>query len=108
MNQINAAFGGDADYWDSTKSSVTGAIDGQAEGIKKVSGLLVAKADELENKQHILRDVYAWWKSIDFLAPIKAAARAIPIVGEKVAKLIEEAEKKIRDFIQEELDGAWE
>jgi hypothetical protein len=108
MNKINAAFGGDADYWDDTKKSVTGAIDAQAEGIRKVSGALTRKADELEKKQHILRDVYGWWKNLDFLAPIKAMARAIPVVGEKVAKMIEDLEKQIRDFIQESLDAAWE
>jgi hypothetical protein len=108
MNDVNAFFGGDADYWDSTKKSVTGSIDSTAQGIRDVTGLLSKKADEMENKEHVLRDVYGWWKSLDFLAPIKAAARAIPIVGEKVAKLIEDLEKKIREFIQEQLDSAWE
>ena len=108
MNTVNSWFGGDADYWDKEKKSSTGAIDAQAAGIRKVAGALNAKADELAKREHILRDVYGWWKSLDFLAPIKAMARAIPVVGEKVAKMIEDLEKKIRDFIQESLDSAWE
>jgi hypothetical protein len=108
MNDVNAFFGGDADYWDSEKKSVTGSIDAQAKGIRDVTSWLTKKADEFENKQHVLRDVYGWWKSVDLLAPVKALAKAIPIIGPKVAALIETLEKKIRDKIQEELDGAWE
>ncbi len=111
MNKVNAFFGGDADYWDSNKKSVGSAITGETEAaakkIKEVSGWLTKKADEIQNKEHILRDVYGWASGIDLLAPVKALARAIPIVGEKVAELIEKAQKKIKELAEEILDDLW-
>lgn len=108
MNDVNAFFGGDADYWDGTKKSVTGSIDAQAKGIRDVTSWLSNKADEFQNKQHVLRDVYGWWKSVDLLAGVKALARAVPVIGPKIVDAIEQLEKDIRDFIQEQLDSAWE
>ena len=56
------------------------------------------KAAEFENKQHVLRDVYGWWKSVDLLAPVKALAKAIPVIGPKVAEMIAQyADFHLRD-----------
>ena len=106
-NAINSFFGGSATYWDKEKKAVTGATSGQAEKIREASAWVTKKADEIAGKQHILRDLYGWWSGIDLLAPLKAIARNIPIIGPKVVELIEKTEKAIRDFIQEELSAGW-
>lgn len=118
LNKGNALLGGDADYWDKEKKAVQGAgdavggaISGQTEAaakkIREVSNWLNDKADEIEKREHILRDVYAWWSGIDMLAPVKAMAKAIPVVGEKVAKLITDLQKKIKETSEQILDDLW-
>lgn len=118
LNKGNALLGGDADYWDAEKKAVTkagqagsDAITGEtgaaAKKIREVTSWLDKKADEIEKREHILRDLYGWASGIDMLAPVKAMARAIPIVGEKVAKLIEDLQKKIKEKSEELLDDLW-
>lgn len=106
-NKINAFFGGDADYWDDTKKKVSGATTDQADKIREASKWLTNKADDLAKKQHILRDLYGWWSGVDLLAPVKAIARNIPVIGPKAVELIEKTEKTIRDEIQDALSAGW-
>jgi hypothetical protein len=111
MNTVNAFFGGDADYWDKEKkaagTSITSDTDATAKQIRDVTGWLNRKADEISKREHILRDLHGWASGIDLLAPVKAMARAIPVVGEKIATLIEDTQQKIRELSRQILDDLW-
>ena len=111
MNTVNAFFGGDADYWNKEKQAVGTAITGETDAtgrkIREVTGWLNRKADEIARREHILRDLHGWASGIDLLAPVKAMARAIPVVGERIAALIEETQARIHELAREILNDLW-
>lgn len=118
LSRVNGWLGGDSDYFESEAQAVegvgnraSGAITGTtgeaAEGIRRVTGALDAFATSLEDRQHLLRDLYAWLSGLDPLAPIKAMARSIPVVGEAIADLIASLQRQLREKAEELLGRAW-
>jgi hypothetical protein len=119
MSTINGWLGGDSDYFDGTarrvegvgdsvSGAITGTTDAAADKIRQVTGALDEYALKLQSREHILSEVYAWGSGLDLLAPIKAMARAIPIVGERVAQAIEELQKQVHETIERELGDAFD
>ncbi len=119
MSAVNGLLGGDSDYFDGAarrvegagegvSGAISGAADAGADKIREVTGWLNGYADRLQNREHILSEVYAWASGIDLLAPLKTMARAIPIVGERVAQAIESLQREIHAAIERELGAAYD
>ncbi len=119
MSTVNGWLGGDSDYFDGAarrvegvgdqvSGAVSGIADAGADKIREVTGWLDNYAISLQSREHILSEVYAWASGIDLLKPIKDMARAIPIVGERVAKAIESLQQQIHETIERELGAAYD
>ena len=119
MSAVNGWLGGDNDYFDDSardvegvgnavSGSISGVADAGAEQLREVTGLLDAYAVQLQSREHILSEVYAWVSGIDLLQPIKTAARAIPVIGERVATAIEELQTEIHETIESVLGDAYD
>lgn len=118
MNQANSLLGGSEHYWDKEKTAVEGSAnatgnaiagqsDEQAAKIREVTSWLDRKATELESREHILRDVYGWFSGVDLLAPLKAMARAIPVVGTTVGDLIDTTQRDLHALAEAMLSELW-
>jgi Domain of unknown function (DUF4157)/Heterokaryon incompatibility protein Het-C len=118
LNKGNALLGGDADYWNKEKhavegagnsagNAITGETDATAKKIREITSWLDNKATELDGRQHILRDLYAWFSGIDLLAPLKAMARAIPVLGSTIGDLIDTAQKELHELAEALLGELW-
>jgi hypothetical protein len=119
MSTINGWLGGDSDYFDgaarrvegagnAVSGAITGTTDAAADKIRQVTGALDEYAVKLQSREHILSEVYAWGSGIDMLAPIKAMARGIPVIGERVAQAIETLQREIHEAIERELGDAFD
>jgi len=118
LNQGNALLGGSEHYWDKEKTAVEGSAnatgnaisadaDAKAAKIREITSWLDRKATELEGREHILRDVYGWASGIDLLAPIKAMARAIPVVGTTIGDLIDTGQRDLHALAEAMLSELW-
>lgn len=118
MSWLNGKLGGDANYFEREAQTVAGAshdagatISGAAnatgQGIRTVTNGLNVFANGLARREHLLRELYGWISGIDFLAPIKATARNIPVVGERVAQAIEMLQQQLREEAEKHLGKAW-
>jgi hypothetical protein len=118
MSTINEALGGSAGYWDeeqravegvgeSAAGAVTGLTGEAAAAIRGISESIEAYAADWADDQHSLRKAYTWVYEHGPLKLLKETAKAIPVVGEEIAKGIEEVDKEIRDYLEEKLGEAW-
>lgn len=118
LNRINGALGGDNDYFDSDRKkiiakgdAVAGGVKGAAEGLSKdilnINMQLEAVAKAVDGRDHMLRTAYQWAYENNPLTLIKAAARKIPVIGEKIAAEIESLEKTINKLMEDTLGAAW-
>ncbi|MEH2288189.1 eCIS core domain-containing protein [Nostoc sp.] len=118
LNSANDKLGGDKDYFDSEKKALEGAGktaageiqgtgDSLAEGIRNINTQLEAAAKAFEGKSHILRTAYQWAYENNPLKLIKAAAKKIPVIGEKVAAAIESLEQEVNKLLEDTLGAAW-
>ncbi|MBC1218582.1 DUF4157 domain-containing protein [Nostoc sp. UCD121] len=118
LNSANEKLGGDKDYFDSDKKALEGAgktaageiqgtADSLAEGIRNINTQLEAAAKAFEGKSHILRTAYQWAYENNPLKLIKAAAKKIPVIGEKIAAAIESLEEEINKLLEDTLGAAW-
>lgn len=118
LNSANEKLGGDKDYFDREKQAlegagkttvgeIQGATNNLAEGIRTISTHLEAMAKVFEGKSHMLRTAYQWAYENSPLKLLKAAAKKIPVIGEKVAEAIENIEKQVNEILEETLGAAW-
>jgi Domain of unknown function (DUF4157)/Heterokaryon incompatibility protein Het-C len=118
LNSANEKLGGDKDYFDREKQvlegvgktaagEIKGTTDSLAEGIRHINTQLEAAAKAFDGKQHILRTAYEWAYENSPLKLLKAAAKKIPVIGEKVAAAIESVEQEINQILEETLGAAW-
>lgn len=119
MSAINGWLGGDNDYFDGAASrvegagdrvsgAITGTTDAAADKVREVTDALDQYAVRLQGREHILSEVYAWGSGLDFLAPVKAMARAIPVIGERVAQAVETLQREVHEAIERELGNAFD
>jgi len=118
MSSINEALGGSAGYWNQEQQAIEGAgaaaagavtgVTGEAAAaIRSISTSIEAYAADWADDQHSLRKAYTWVYEHGPLKALKEAAKAIPVVGEEIAKGIDEIDKEIRDYLEEKLGAAW-
>jgi len=118
MSSINEALGGSAGYWDEEQQAVEGAgasaagevtgLTGEAAAaIRGISESIEAYAADWADDQHSLRKAYTWVSEHGPLTLLKEAAKNIPVVGEDIAKGIEEIDKEIHEYLEEKLGEAW-
>jgi hypothetical protein len=118
LSQANEKLGGSKGYFDSEKKSletagnaeaseITDASAGVAEGIRHITKQLEAAAASIDGKEHMLRTAYEWAYEHNPLKLIKKEAKKIPVIGEKVAAVIEKLEKTTTDLLEKTLGAGW-
>src|SRR5258706_1430484 len=91
----------------SAGNAVAGAGGEAAEGIRRVVGQVNGLEKMIRGKQHTLRELYKWLDTHGPMDLLKAAAKAIPVIGPAVAALVEKVQEEIHRIIEGMLATAW-
>jgi Domain of unknown function (DUF4157)/Heterokaryon incompatibility protein Het-C len=88
-------------------NAVSGAGGEAAESIRRFVGQVNGLDKMIRGKQHTLRELYKWLDTHGPLDLLKAAAKAIPVIGPAVAALVEKVQDEIHRIIEGLLASAW-
>ena len=92
---------------DAAAGSVTGATGAAADGIRGLVTQMQQAEATLRTRQHTLRELYAWAYGHGPLDLLKAAARAIPVIGPRAAAIVESIQQHVHALIEGALGTLW-